>query len=560
MVRLFWICDQEAKKKINSETIFSIQSIGKVFTTLGIMRAVTKGLISLDDKLIDYYPDFTINSKYGNPEIEKITFRHLLAHYAGFTHRSKVGGEYDLSEPTWEDYIKSISDTWLRYPVGDRFLYSNLGMNLAAYGLEIVSGKKFIDYIRHEICEPLGITSLVYGKKESEKNPNRAIGYHFGRLAEYSNMIFYGAGGQFLSIKDMSRLVQFLLNEGVINGKMLIRKDLLDEMTKIQFNTLESKKYYGLGLFIDKETIDGLEIRYHGGGGYGYNAYIGWNVENKVGVIILTNSYPSHNALMIGNKALSALLKFKNVKIEAPKTITLESFIPKPRISIDIDLVRKLEGLYTISGGKFIFKIIDGKPTASYQGRILTLYPHSETEFSADIPVGLRFLLDEQNNPKAADALLPEGVVFRFLYQGPIVEEILGENKESWKQFEGLYYALYLGDPIYFAIKIDNGHLKIFIENKGEILTEFKDNLFFTNEERVVIFQNDFLYYDNIKMERLDDPLTPLSNLLIKDPNHRFLSKMKLKELYFNLEYLGREKEAEKTSEMLFQLYPEEKK
>ena len=129
----FGYSNLETKKEVNPDTIFSIQSIGKVFTAVGVMRAIDKGLISLDDKLIDYYPDFSINSKYGKPQLEKITIRHLLAHYAGFTHRTKVGSEHDLTEPTFEEHVKSIPDTWLRYPIGDRFLYSNLGMSLAAY-------------------------------------------------------------------------------------------------------------------------------------------------------------------------------------------------------------------------------------------------------------------------------------------------------------------------------------------------------------------------------------------------------------------------------------------
>ncbi|HUT81716.1 MAG TPA: serine hydrolase domain-containing protein [Candidatus Bathyarchaeia archaeon] len=555
----FGYSDLEAKVKVNPDTIFSIQSIGKVFTTVGFMRAVTKGLISIDDKLIDYYPEFTVNSKYGDPQVEKITFRHLLAHFAGFTHRSKVGGEYDHTEPTWEEYIKSIPDTWLRYPVGDRFLYSNLGMALAAFCLEKVSGIKFPDYIQKEICSPLDITSLVYGKKASLQNPNRAIGYQFGHIAEYSNLIFYGAGGQFLSVKDMARFVQFLLKQGTVDGVTHVRKDLLDEMARIQFNKIkETKKYYGLGLFVDKETIDGLEIRYHSGGGCGYSAHIAWNIEYKIGVIVLTNSYPSQNAMRICDKALISLLKFKGAKISSPIANTPATFITKPKTTIDINSLKKLEGLYTISGGKFEFKIINDQPIAFYLGRQIPLYTHSEVEFTADIPIGMKFLLDEKNKPYAADVLVPEGVVHRFNYQKENEEEVFGPNKISWKKFEGLYSTTYLGDPIYFAVKVDNGHLKILLNNQGEILTEYNNNIFFTNDERAVIFHEKFFYYDNIKMNRLDNPVTPISELVKKDPNNRFLSKMKIKELYFNLDFLGRNGEAEEIAKILFQLYPEE--
>ncbi|NHJ40581.1 MAG: beta-lactamase family protein [Asgard group archaeon] len=548
----------ETKSKVTPNTIFSIQSIGKVFTTLGFMLAVNNSLISLDDKLLDYYPDFTVNSRYGNPEVDKITFRHLLSHYAGFTHRTKVGGEYDLSEPIFLEYIKSISDTWLRYPVGDRFLYSNLGMSLVAYCLEKISGLSFPEYIQKEICKPLGIDSLVYGKKASLRNPNRAEGYYLGRKAEYSNIIFYGAGGQFLSVKDMSRFVQFMINEGSINGKQYIKSELFTEMANEQFNKSNSKKFYGLGLEIDKETFSGLEIRNHSGGGYGYNAYIAWNVQFKVGIVVLTNVYPSQIAKKIGDKALMLLLKYKGAEILVPKVITPTTFITKPRIDVDSKVLEKLEGLYTISGGKFEFKITNNKPLAVYSGKSIPLYSHSEIEFTADIPIAMKFLVNNEK-PIAVDVLTPEGIVHRFNYQGKIEEEVFGPNKENWKKFEGLYYTTYLGDPLYLAVKLENGHLKIFMNNKGEILKEYKENIFFTNDERAVIFQDGLFYYDNIKLNLLDQPIKMINEIYQKNSIHRFLSVAKLKEIYFNLKYLGRNKEMERIEEIFGSLYPNEK-
>jgi hypothetical protein len=59
-------------------------------------------------------------------------------------------------------------------------------------------------------------------------------------------------------------------------------------------------------------------------------------------------------------------------------------------------------------------------------------------------------------------------------------------------------------------------------------------------------------------MKRLDEPGKLIKNYLAKDQHHRFLSKRKLKELYFNLEYLQNKEEAEIIKDILFQLYPEE--
>ncbi|NHJ47502.1 MAG: beta-lactamase family protein [Asgard group archaeon] len=554
----FGYSDPKSKTKVTPDTIFSIQSIGKTFTAIGFMRAVSKGMISLDDKLINYYPDFTVNSRYGDPEIEKITFRHLLAHYAGFTHRTKIGGEYDQSTPTFEEYNRSISDTWLKYPVGDRYLYSNLGMSLVAYALEKISNMSFPDFIRKEICDPLNIHSLAYGKEASEKNSNRAIGYTSRYPTEYSNIIFYGAGGQFLSVKDMSRFVRFLLNEGKIDGKQYIRKDLLDEMIKEQFTSHESNFYYGLGVEVDKK-VKNLEILRHSGGGYGYNALIAWIKKYNIGVVVLANQSPSDKAVKVGYKALNLLLTHMGFDKASTEAITPSTFIQKPKTTLDVQIFKKFEGLYTISGGKFEFKINNNQPTVIYQGNPLPLYSHSETEFTADIPIAVRFILSNNKKPIGADVLLPEGVVHRFHFQGKIKPETFGPNKDQWKKYEGIYQAMCLGDPIYFAIKIDNGHLKIFLNNVGELLEEYKENIFFTNDARAVIFEKDQFYYDNIRFTLLDKPIDIIRKLLDQNPKHRFLSKNKLKELYFNLKYLNRTKEMEEIGKVIYQLFPEEK-
>jgi len=112
---------------------------------------------------------------------------------------------------------------------------------------------------------------------------------------------------------------------------------------------------------------------------------------------------------------------------------------------------------------------------------------------------------------------------------------------------------------LYLAVKLENGHLKLFMNNKGEILKEYKENIFFTNDERAVIFQDGLFYYDNIKLNLLDQPIKMINEIYQKNSTHRFLSVAKLKEIYFNLKYLGRNKEMERIEEIFGSLYPNEK-
>ncbi len=103
-------------------TVFSVQSISKNFTAAAVLLAVQEGLLDLDTPITTYLPDFTVHGIFEDHPERKITLRMLLSHTAGFTHETPIGNNFDLGSVSFEDHIKSISDTWLRFPVGTGFL------------------------------------------------------------------------------------------------------------------------------------------------------------------------------------------------------------------------------------------------------------------------------------------------------------------------------------------------------------------------------------------------------------------------------------------------------
>jgi len=120
------------------ETMFSIQSISKTFTSTAIMMAVGAGLVTLDTPVSEYIPDFSVKSYFDKDPMDIITLRHLLSHTAGLAHEAPIGNNYTIDTPSFEEHVNSIQQTYLRYPVGERYSYSNLGLDLAAYILQVV--------------------------------------------------------------------------------------------------------------------------------------------------------------------------------------------------------------------------------------------------------------------------------------------------------------------------------------------------------------------------------------------------------------------------------------
>ena len=119
--------DGRGSAPVTTNTIFSVQSMSKLFTATAVMQAVAAGRVDLDAPITTYLPEFTVHSAFEKHAERKITLRMLLSQTAGFTHEAPVGNNNDLNSGSFDAHVRSISDSWLRFPVGSGYAYSNLG-------------------------------------------------------------------------------------------------------------------------------------------------------------------------------------------------------------------------------------------------------------------------------------------------------------------------------------------------------------------------------------------------------------------------------------------------
>src|SRR6266508_5079474 len=173
----FGYTDWGRRTPITPDTLFSIQSMSKSFTATAVMFAAQDGLVDLDEPITTYLPDFHVNSIFEDHPEQKITMRMLLSHTAGFAHEAPYGSSYDHPAYSFEKHIASISDTWLKFPVGTRYSYSNLGIDLAGYILQVRSGMPFIQYVQEQVLDPLGMRDSTLEVNRVRATPARAIGH-----------------------------------------------------------------------------------------------------------------------------------------------------------------------------------------------------------------------------------------------------------------------------------------------------------------------------------------------------------------------------------------------
>jgi len=268
--------------QITEETLFSIQSISKNVTALAVMLAVQDGLLDLDTPISSYLPSFKVNSCFENKTEQKITIRMLLSHTAGFTHEAPIGNNYDYKPCSKLDHLNSIMETWLKFPAGKSYSYSNLGFDLATTIIEQITGQSFNDYLNLKIFDPIGMLNSTTDDQDVINNPNKTEGNIPWVKNKHYSIPLIGSGAVYTNLKDFIAYAQLLMNFGQTERKTLIDRKYLLEMFKI--NTIN----YGLGTYVDKKG-DILFVN-HNGGGYGYSATILWFPEYNLGSVILCNN------------------------------------------------------------------------------------------------------------------------------------------------------------------------------------------------------------------------------------------------------------------------------
>ena len=489
-------------KPVTPRTLFSIQSMSKSFAALGVLMAVQDGLLDLDAPITDYLPEFSVHGRYEDHPERKMTLRHLLSHRAGFTHEAPVGSNYDSRPTTFSEHVLSISDTWLRYPVGYRFSYSNLGIDLAGYILEKKSGQPFAAYIRDKILVPLGMNASTLDIAAILKAEDRALG-HLGPNITVAGGIpvevpMLPAGGVYTNILDMARYLMFHINEGRIEDGPLLRDDLMRAMHTVAFPEPGQTFGYGLGISVDHY---GPEVYYsHGGGGYGFGSYMIMFPGLKLGMVYMTNSgYGSQGIAWISDIVRDFIAKSAGPPDAEFETPTVDTGRPLPPGDARVQRLVGEYGVNIIVGPRDgVFGIAMGKefyPLSFYEdgGEVVgTFGKYSELR-------GKPPLAGQSGTLVHLDRL--SGTVSYYDFQKPQKSaDQAGPNKPEWKPYLGTYRILNWGRaPGSMAMTgIANGYLTY----NGLRCREHLPGLFFTYDGEALDLRGTVPTFRNISLIR----------------------------------------------------------
>jgi CubicO group peptidase (beta-lactamase class C family) len=471
--------DGAGSRPINANTMFSIQSMSKSFTALAVLMAVQGGLVDLDTPIKEYLPDFRVNSVYDEHPEESITLRLLLTHRAGFTFGAPFGSQYD-DRYDFTKHIESISETWLRYPVGYRLCYSNAGIDLAGYILQSLSGMPFEQYVKEEVLDPIGMDSSSLDMAVIESRENRAIGHSaHGELIPL-RIPMIPAGGVYTTLHDMAKYLRFHINKGVVDGRRVLRADLMEEMHTIQFARPGQRAGYCLAL--NREPVSNSYSIYHSGAGYGFSSDMMMYPELDLGLIVLCNSMDTQ---LSGNQALRGYIDSYIVRengetpVESPGTETMT------KLSVEDPRIQAVLGHY---GDPRVGTVTVERSEDDFTIR-LSADQDQELEFYDDNGelVGMfgqftevRFLppySDKRGSLFKIDRRLGGGVFWNVWDFNYGFDEPPGPNKPEWSRYLGEYQVFKYGVPYQYTgtVSIRNGYL-FYNECK---CAEYEPGLFF---------------------------------------------------------------------------------
>ena len=200
----------------DENTLHSMFSVSKSFTSAAVGFAADEGKIKLEDKAISYFDDIKFDNSEGKIQLQyrdSATIKDLLTMSSG---HNKETLDLMFNKTTLNEAIKAYFDEcpYTSEP-GTSFFYDNGTVFVLSAIVQKVTGKTVLEYLNEKLFGKLGIEGIKWGEI-------------FGVTLGYSG----------LEIKpmDMLKFGKFIMNKGTWNGEQLLSSEYITEATKYQVN------------------------------------------------------------------------------------------------------------------------------------------------------------------------------------------------------------------------------------------------------------------------------------------------------------------------------------
>ena len=314
--------DIEMGIAMSGSTVVPIASVTKPIIAAAVLQLCEKKKIDLDDAINAYLPFAVLNPRFPD---KKITIKQILTHTSSIGNGPCLWRLYHCGDPdvTLEEWAQGYfmddgqfydPGNFFEFSPGNGHGYSNAGYGLLAYLVEIISGLSLEDYCNTEIFDPLGMSETTFHLKnvdsarlsglyafesewdlEGDLIERHGISTSIGELdvlCPYSSPVL-GAGGLYTSVNQLSRfMIALMNNDNVEDTRILTTGSATMMNTPLVERDSMSGWFHDFGLGLYSVSLDnGESVWGHSGADPGISSFMFFNVDIKLGVIAVTNSY-----------------------------------------------------------------------------------------------------------------------------------------------------------------------------------------------------------------------------------------------------------------------------
>jgi len=325
-----------AGQPITEDMLFDIGSAGKILVGPLMVKLAEDGLISLDDPLSKYLPDFP----YADGSI---TIRQLLNHTSGmYMMTDAPDGPFhtpfaQIDHEKWwtiDEIFTTLGGEPYHAP-GEGYCYTQAGYQIATLIVEKVTGSTVAEQIQTRLLDPLNIDGMYldFPKKISDSSEIAHPWFDLDHDGEYEDIHNYSRNW----IASLSRIYYYASAKdfALWGNALFTRKVLNEDSMNLMLDFYRTDDWcgdevfqvgYGMGVQdFNPALTRGQTAWGHLGSIQGYRTFLAHLLENGVTLVVMTNT-DSDSGFAVVDGLLDVLLNH----LEPAQAVALQPIDVKP--------------------------------------------------------------------------------------------------------------------------------------------------------------------------------------------------------------------------------------
>lgn len=182
------------------------QSLTKTVTGIALGVAVTEGILSLEDRLIDLFPEFASHAA-GRPWWDALKVRHIATMAAGMERQPAV---------TDADWIEGFFRMDIVHQPGTAFYYNSIACSMVGACIRKRTGLGLMEYLTPRVFEKIGVDAARL------------------RWHRHADGLENGSGGLISTVRDNALFMELYRRGGVWDGQRILCQEWLDFALQVQ--------------------------------------------------------------------------------------------------------------------------------------------------------------------------------------------------------------------------------------------------------------------------------------------------------------------------------------